>query len=105
MKNILILANNQANVEKIKAEILDVDTYKVHEINDLIVCNYNSKGLDIITWETDSKASKVDEKQFDYVIIYSEFLKCQKHFMNDVKDVPDMIGISILPNWRRGWNG
>ncbi len=85
---ILILANNQANIEAIKAdikntekysrlEIGDLTSHEVHEISDVI--NFRSLGTffnngPMAEWKTDNPVNKVDETTYDIMIVYKRFV-------------------------------
>jgi hypothetical protein len=90
---ILILANTPSNIEKIKNNIHEVDAYscpgykiddlsnhEVHEVSDLIsithrVYHSENSGRPTFSWITDNPSNKVDQSEYDLVIIYSRFVE------------------------------
>ncbi len=78
---ILILANNQQNVDAIKAEISkDIKSADaVHEVNDVVRCTYLG-GNRTIDWETDDPKNKIDETEYGIVFIYHRLIINQVPF-------------------------
>jgi hypothetical protein len=90
---ILILANSLSNIEKIKNSIQLIDEYscpgykiddlskhEIHEVSDLISITHRAyhsenSGRPTFSWITDNPSNKVDQSEYDLVVIYSKFVE------------------------------
>lgn len=90
---ILILANTPSNIERIKNSIQSIDAYscpgykiddlskhEVHEVSDLISITHQeyyseNSGRPTFSLITDNPSNKVDQSEYDLVVIYSRFVE------------------------------
>ena len=100
MKKILILANNQANLERMKAKISDLEECEVLEIGDVVnVQSQNFKYATISYRRDDYEKSIAYDQDFNLVYIYAPLIwddeDVQKIFCTRIKNFADELFIKI----------
>lgn len=117
---ILILANNQKNIDVIKAdikatekylnryrisqliEIGDLSSHEVHEVSDVIGCKmvhiwHSEGGIPTLAYKTDDRSNKKDITHYDLIIVYRRFLDSEVDHRGCLvfEDAP--VGIALYP--------